>query len=249
MSYNPLKTNLNLSSNPKGQNPKSRTNIAKKTNTNYFQKNPSINNLNQNYGNKVNSNLQSGRKGSSKNSFDIKNLKRNDNIFERYKYLANEIKKKDKKIKEVQKALEEVKLSDNPEEIRKFKNLEREKKKNYDELTNRNFQLTESKKLKKKEISELESQFHQKTRLLEERINYSKSIPELQRELSRLQEAYKSNRTALGRKDLKVKMEIEAECRETIENKLLLIVLETAKDKNDPEIQSLYQKLLKKQNS
>ena len=237
MSYNPLKTNLNISGGHTKNNPLKRNPVKKNPNNNYFQKNPSINNFNQ-----------MARKG-SKNSFDMKNLKRNDNVFERYKYLVNEIKRKDKKIIEVQKGIEEVKLSDNPEEIKTLKNLEREKKQMYDNLKNRNFELTENKKIKKNEIKDLEKQLVEKNQLLEERINYSKSIPELQREYSRLQEEYKTNRTALGRKDLKVKMEIEAECRETIENKLLLIVLETAKDKNDPEIQTLYQKLLKKQKS
>ena len=247
MSYNPLKTNLNLSSSAVYQNKTSKPNknfqVQKPQNSkiNNYQKNPSIMNLNQIGNNTPHTN--SNTKRGSKLSFEFK---KSDNIFERYKQLVNEIKRKDKKIIEVQKLIEDVKLSDDPEEIRRLNKMVKEKKKINENLQHKNFELKEHKKYKKKELENLENELIQKLGLLDEKKNYAKSKPELERELNSLQEEYKVNRTALGRKDLKEKMEIEAQCRDTIENKLLLIVLETAKNKLDPEIQSLYQKLVNK---
>jgi hypothetical protein len=246
MSYNPLKTNLKFNNEgskvPAKNVPPPLTNFKQNTNPSLVDL-PSNPNLNTNRNQLNTHNVHLAKRG-SKVSFDYKNI---DNVFERHKYLVNEIKRKDKKIIEFQKMLEEVKLSDDPVEIKKLNNLLNEKKNLIQSLQNRNFELMESKNLKKRELDQLEKEMKEKTLLYEERLSYAKSKQELEKELAILQEEYKANRAALGRQDLKVKMEIEAECRETIENKLYLIVMETAKNKQDPEIQKLYNKLLSKQ--
>ena len=79
----------------------------------------------------------------------------------------------------------------------------------------------------------------------------SKSLSELEREKNKLTEELKRMKGKQTQQDMEIKMQIEADCREQLENSLLKEVMSVAKKRIEegnckPEIRELYENLKQK---
>jgi hypothetical protein len=170
-------------------------------------------------------------------------LRFGNNMFENYTLLLNEIKKKDEKIAEVKANIAKIKISSNDQELKHLKTMVETKQRELNQLLQINHNFENEKHTLTQKLAELDVMLQQKLAKQSKTQLFSKSINQLNNELSSLQKEYDSYRTKLNKMDYEAKMEYENQYRELMETKMFAIAMDAAKNNPSPEIQNLYKKL------
>lgn len=165
------------------------------------------------------------------------------NLYENYRYLIQEIERKDEKIKKLENDIKETKFSDDKSEINKLRRHIEELESKLDKDKNVNKNLVDKTSRMRKEITNIDGKLKEKVVFMKGQERNMKTIGQLNSELAGVTTQFNEVKGEWSNMTVKDKMNIEKKYKKRMENKLFGIILESAKDNNDTLINKLYNKL------
>lgn len=170
------------------------------------------------------------------------------NVWENYKMLTNEIKRKDHKIQEVKQMLDNSKISNDQNEIRQLQTTLNSVRNDLMKLQSDKKNLESIKNSLIQQSKTLDGNIQQRKNGLEREKILSKSTQELNYMLNSLKNQFNSLQATKVKMDYEAKIQLDRESRVTMEEKLYQICMEASKNNPNPKVQELYAKLLASEN-
>ena len=167
-----------------------------------------------------------------------------DNVFENYKLITGELKRKEARLAELSNAMSKVRMSQGPDEVRALaahcersrQDLEQAGRLNLQEEAQRQELIRRLAELDQVRAGKLEAQARHK--------KLGQTVGSLNAELAATRQQFEALRAQHAKKDIDAKMEFEGKYRAQMEDRLLENVLEAASKSQSYDVQQLYAKLL-----
>ena len=166
------------------------------------------------------------------------------NVWENYKLLASEIRKKETKLNEVNSLISKMKISSDQNEVRRLHNEIGAKKNTLNKLK-ADIQGAERYKMEMlTKKGEIQLQINEQNNNLIRMTSLEKSPEQLNAELSSVKQEYQQIQSEKMKLEYEMKLQLDKENRETMEKKVLTIIMEAARNSSDLKVKELYQKLV-----